>query len=58
MGQPMAVGTLFKSTCLTGNTAKAILTMKREYASYDSDPTIGGVTVNSLEEALWVNCGT
>ena len=27
---------------------------EREYASYDADPTIGGVTVNSLEEALWL----
>jgi len=27
---------------------------EREYKSYDEDPTIGGVTVNSLEEALWV----
>ena len=27
---------------------------EREYASYDADPTIGGATVNSLEEALWV----
>ena len=25
-----------------------------EYKSYDADPIIGGVTVNSLEEALWV----